>query len=222
MHTLTEPQNQNSSTSISPGMYRIDQMQVYTGFLKTLIRVVLYSHAKFSKIYISWLCIISCVLDKVTLFSVLDLIESNPKHWWSSDWFWPKRQAELSLLDSCDRLNLPSFPRDSSSFWIWFSKKNMATAKASSARSCNLGGIMTLRSPIKSSRQRYRSVHAQAGRHWKRTRLQSGWVCMHGPVFFCVLAWIFTTVQIISLTQTRYGHARVDNSICSILEIRPP
>lgn len=50
-------------------------------------------------------------------------------------------------------LNLPSFPRDSSSFWIWFSRKNMATANASSARSCNLGGIMTLSSPIKSSRE---------------------------------------------------------------------
>uniref|UniRef100_A0A3P8T3A2 Selenoprotein F n=1 Tax=Amphiprion percula TaxID=161767 RepID=A0A3P8T3A2_AMPPE len=26
--------------------------------------------------------------------------------------------------------NLPSFPRDSSSFWIWFSRKNMATLSA--------------------------------------------------------------------------------------------
>lgn len=50
-----------------------------------------------------------------------------------------------------DRFNLPSFPRDSSSFWIWFSRKNMATANASSASSCNLGGIMTLSNPIKSS-----------------------------------------------------------------------
>lgn len=46
---------------------------------------------------------------------------------------------------------LPSFPRDSSSFWIWFSKKNMATANAKSARSWNFGGIMILRSPIKQS-----------------------------------------------------------------------
>lgn len=53
----------------------------------------------------------------------------------------------------CSRLNLPSFPRDSSSFWIWFSRKNMATANASSARSCILGGIMTRSSPIKSSRK---------------------------------------------------------------------
>ena len=62
-----------------------------------------------------------------------------------------------SVMMGCDRaaapLNLPSFPRDSSSFWIWFSRKNMATANASSARSCNLGGIMTLSSPIKSSRE---------------------------------------------------------------------
>lgn len=55
--------------------------------------------------------------------------------------------------DGFSRINLPIFPRDSSSFWIWFSRKNMATANASSARSCNLGGIMTLSSPIKSSRE---------------------------------------------------------------------
>lgn len=66
--------------------------------------------------------------------------------------------------------NLPSFPRDSSSFWIWFSKTNMATANASSARSCNLGGIMTRSSPIKSSRSKIWSVHARRRRHWKRTR----------------------------------------------------
>ena len=43
----------------------------------------------------------------------------------------------------------PSFDRDSSSFWIWFSKKSIATAKATTASSCNLGGIIILRSPMK-------------------------------------------------------------------------
>lgn len=43
----------------------------------------------------------------------------------------------------------PSFARDSSSFWIWFSKKSIATAKATTASSCNLGGIIILRSPMK-------------------------------------------------------------------------
>lgn len=47
--------------------------------------------------------------------------------------------------------NLPRCPRDSSSFWIWFSRRNMATANANAARSCTLGGIMTLSSPIKPS-----------------------------------------------------------------------
>lgn len=70
-------------------------------------------------------------------------------------------------------VNLPSFPRDSSSFWIWFSRKNMATANASSARSCNLGGIMTLSSPIKSSRERWWSVHAQRKRRRRRKHTHS-------------------------------------------------
>lgn len=70
-------------------------------------------------------------------------------------------------------VNLPSFPRDSSSFWIWFSRKNMATANASSARSCNLGGIMTLSSPIKSSRERWWSVHAQRKRRRHRKHTHS-------------------------------------------------
>lgn len=74
------------------------------------------------------------------------------------------------LTSGLSRFNLPSFPRDSSSFWIWFSRKNMATAKASSARSCNLGGIMTLSSPIKSSREGIWSVHARRRTHWKRTQ----------------------------------------------------
>ncbi len=46
---------------------------------------------------------------------------------------------------------LPSFPRDSSSFWIWFSKKIIAMAKANRARSWNFGGIFNLKSPIKKS-----------------------------------------------------------------------
>lgn len=43
---------------------------------------------------------------------------------------------------------LPSFPRESSSFWIWFSRKSIATPKVSTANSCNLGGIIILSSPI--------------------------------------------------------------------------
>lgn len=101
--------------------------------------------------------------------------------------------------------NLPSFPRDSSSFWIWFSKTNMATANASSASSCNLGGIMTRSSPIKSSRSKIWSVHARRRRHWKRTHthtlgwrwLQSGWVSVHGPVSSAARVWVYPTVPIL-------------------------
>lgn len=54
-------------------------------------------------------------------------------------------------LTGCRPSNSPSFPLDSSRFWIWFSRTSMATANASSASSCNLGGIMTLSSPMNSS-----------------------------------------------------------------------
>lgn len=225
MHTLTEPQNQNSSTSISPAMYRIDQMTGLHWIFKNINKSGSLQSCKVQQdLHFMTVYYFMCFRQWHSRYLILLNQTQNIDE---AQIYFDPNGRQSSLPDSCDRrgcdrLNLPSFPRDSSSFWIWFSKKNMATAKASSARSCNLGGIMTLSSPIKSSRQRYWSVHAQAGRHWKRTRLQSGWVCMHGPVFFCVLVWISTTVQIISLTQTRYGDVLVDNSIRLILEIRPP
>lgn len=50
----------------------------------------------------------------------------------------------------------------------------MATANASSARSWNLGGIMTLSSPIKSSRARWWSVHVLRRRRWNTHTHASG------------------------------------------------
>lgn len=99
-----------------------------------------------------------------------------------------------------NRLNLPSFPRDSSSFWIWFSRKNMATANASSARSCNLGGIMTLSSPIKSSREGFGQSMLRGGHtenaHTATTAITKrlsvcAWPCL--PLY----VWISPDVQIL-------------------------
>ena len=67
----------------------------------------------------------------------------------------------------------------------------MATANASSASSCNLGGIMTLSSPIKSSTTgfgqstlggEHTETHTRAHiQREQRRRLQSGCVTVHGP-----------------------------------------
>lgn len=53
----------------------------------------------------------------------------------------------------------PSLPLDSSSWWIWFSRNSMATAKASRARSWNFGAIMILKLPMKSDQQIKRWEH---------------------------------------------------------------
>lgn len=82
-----------------------------------------------------------------------------PPWWWELDVPWSQlpgpseTPADAHLL--CPAMPTrstsasPSFARDSSSFWIWFSKKSIATAKATTASSCNLGGIIILRSPMK-------------------------------------------------------------------------
>lgn len=50
----------------------------------------------------------------------------------------------------------PSLLLESSSLWIWFSMKSIATAKARTASSCNLGGIVVRRSPIKRAAESFR------------------------------------------------------------------
>ncbi len=66
--------------------------------------------------------------------------------------FYGNVTLDRQLTDVWDRTAvLPSFARDSSSFWIWFSINSIATPNAITASSWNLGGIMILRSPIKVS-----------------------------------------------------------------------
>lgn len=111
-----------------------------------------------------------------------------------------------------DRINSPSFPRDSSSFWIWFSRKNMATVNASSASSCNLGGITTLSSPIKSSGGGFGHSILRRGNSERNSGCGDYSVAEereHGPLFIASQerVWISCNVQILSSLQMVDSHA---------------
>lgn len=163
----------------------------------------------------------ACVVGEAVVSQhAASLIDPNAQQWGCTRLWRCRRERSQTqpgvFLKCCygirlsfSRINLPSFPRDSSSFWIWFSRKNMATANASSARSCNLGGIMTLSSPIKSSREGVWSLHAQRGGHTKNTHTATTVitkrlsVCAWPSLPVCV--WTSPDVQILLCEVFTFG-----------------